>query len=113
VQGTTADVRNPLEQGSSSGTGKSDMPLGSEKYATGKMPGTTASRYTTSPAHLDGANYLAVDGHVKWLRSTMVSPGVDAPTSTSTQVDGNTAAGTASMDMGAGRGDAALTFSKN
>lgn len=52
-------------------------------FATGKMGGKTnitvgtpATSYTSIPPyHTDGANYLACDGHVKWLRPAAVSAG--------------------------------------
>ncbi len=52
-------------------------------FATGDMGGkaiitvgTPAAKYTSVPPyHTDGANYLAADGHVKWLRPSAVSPG--------------------------------------
>jgi len=39
--------------------------------------------------HTDGANWLAVDGHVKWLRATSVSAGAAAyPSGNPNQVAG-------------------------
>jgi len=47
------------------------------KYATGAMGGRASySGYVTiTPYHTDGSNYLAADGHVKWLRPSAVSSG--------------------------------------
>jgi prepilin-type N-terminal cleavage/methylation domain-containing protein/prepilin-type processing-associated H-X9-DG protein len=122
VSGCSADVTNPLEQGSCSATGKSTVSPGG-KLAFGRGWTTNGTgNYTTNPYHFDGANYLAADGHVKFFKPFAISPGVEAPTPTSPQDDDNTAAGTQNMDLndptpagslGTGnRGQAALTFSK-
>lgn len=58
--------------------------------------------------HLEGANYLAMDGHVKWLRGTSVSAGWPANSAT--------AAGGSSTAEGTeytGAGSHGLTFSQN
>ncbi|RYF46240.1 MAG: DUF1559 domain-containing protein [Cytophagaceae bacterium] len=39
--------------------------------------------------HLDGANFLAVDGHVKWVHTDRVSAGHNAPSAESAQVTGD------------------------
>lgn len=39
--------------------------------------------------HLDGANFLAADGHVKWMRTEKVSGGHNAQSSSSPQVPGD------------------------
>ena len=45
--------------------------------------------------HTDGANYLLADGHVKWLKPSLVCPYGSAPTSASApNFAGNTGAGT-------------------
>ena len=58
-------------------------------YATGPMGGiaiSSASDYTgTTGIHSDGSNFLAADGHVKWLRGSAVSPGHAAAAATSAQ----------------------------
>ena len=91
-------------------------------YATGNIGGKnlvgTAAFPGVQPTngrHLEGSNFLAVDGHVKWLTNAQVSPGFAAPTSTTAQ--GATinsqancgAAGTGSMMNGAT--ETQLTFS--
>ena len=50
-------------------------------YATGVM-GTpfTSTAYYIAPRHTGGANWLAADGHVKWLRGEKVSNGGNPPT---------------------------------
>ncbi len=62
------------------------------KYATGPMGGITPSAanqtayYTgLTGRHTDGSNFLAADGHVKWLHGSAVSPGFAALSSTSAQ----------------------------
>ncbi len=82
------------------------------KYATGFMGGfTPASNLTyftsTTGVHTDGSNFLAEDGHVKWLRGAGVSPGRTAALATNAQVNNATAAGTGNL------GTVALTFSPN
>ena len=85
------------------------------KYATGPMGGITPSAanltafYTgTTGIHSDGSNFLAADGHVKWLRGVAVSPGLAASAATVAQgADTSTknAAGTGNLN------GATLTFS--
>ncbi len=51
------------------------------KYATGWLQGVVGPDrnlyYDPTGRHSDGSNYLFCDGHVKWLRSDSVSPGID------------------------------------
>ena len=49
-------------------------------YATGIISQATALKLIKSNTgvHTDAANYLAADGHVKWVRGTQVSGGFDA-----------------------------------
>ncbi|BDI31944.1 hypothetical protein CCAX7_39950 [Capsulimonas corticalis] len=72
----------------------------------GGLPGVTTGNFATQTGwHTDGANYLAGDGHVKWLRGSKVSPGINAATSNDVQaLSTNTAAGTANSNY-------AMTFS--
>jgi prepilin-type N-terminal cleavage/methylation domain-containing protein/prepilin-type processing-associated H-X9-DG protein len=92
----------------------------STTFATGAMGGYTNLNLGNGKVarHQGGANYLAVDGHVKWLMPTSVSPGYAARTpNTPEEFDLNSAndlgayaAGTQSMQVpGAGR--ATMTFS--
>jgi prepilin-type processing-associated H-X9-DG protein len=70
--------------------------------------GTTNSSGWLSPGrHTDGANYLALDGHVKWLRGAAVSPGLNANTATDTEQTGPYGAA-----AGTGVGTYTMTFSK-
>jgi prepilin-type processing-associated H-X9-DG protein len=36
---------------------------------------------SSGPVHSGGANYLACDGHVKWLQSNVLSGGISNPSS--------------------------------
>ncbi|MEO7717952.1 MAG: DUF1559 domain-containing protein [Capsulimonas sp.] len=85
------------------------------QYATGNPPGQQLNQYKgTNGAHTDGANYLAADGHVKWLKAARISPGKDALAAGDAENDGGEhAAGTSYMNVnGSGQGSAAMTFSK-
>ena len=91
-------------------------PFGANSYATGNMsaPFTTASS-TVKPYHTEGSNWLACDGHVKWLRGTQVSNGENAANSSPAEPGhpkwGSVpACGTDSMSDDAGN-RLALTFS--
>jgi len=54
-------------------------PYGADKYATGNMAVPFADpSYTATPYHTEGSNWLACDGHVKWLRGAQISNGVNA-----------------------------------
>ncbi|BDI31643.1 hypothetical protein CCAX7_36940 [Capsulimonas corticalis] len=82
-------------------------------YATGKIDGYgIATTKNPTGVHTEGANYAALDGHVKWLRPTAVSGGLPAPDSnTPASRSETTAAGTNSMILCDGVSRAALTFS--
>jgi len=95
----------------------------SNQYATGNMatPFGTApaglSPFTTPGRHNDGSNFLACDGHVKWLLGSKVSNGNNAATPTS---PGSTAPNSAGTDIMANSTNPAgatqtyaLTFSTN
>ena len=92
---------------------KSDGTANGMKYATGNMGGVTSTNQTLdftglTGIHTDGSNFLAADGHVKWLRGSAVSPGTPANTATDPQGytnSGYSAAGTGNL------GNFALTFS--
>ncbi len=90
------------------------------KYATGPMGGLTpsaanqAAYYTgLTGRHTDGSNFLAADGHVKWLRGSAVSPGFAALSATSAQgADASGPYGANKNACGTGNmGNFALTFS--
>ncbi|RYG74143.1 DUF1559 domain-containing protein [bacterium] len=61
------------------------------RYATGYFdnvpyPPNIASFANRLGRHLDGANYAFIDGHVKWLKTASVSPGLAAPSPTADPV---------------------------
>ncbi len=102
-------------------TGAYDTSVSKTKYATGPMGGVTptdqANHFTGATGrHTDGSNFLAADGHVKWLRGAAVSPGRAAATQSDAQgangagtnpvsPAGSNAAGTSNL------GNTTLTFS--
>jgi prepilin-type N-terminal cleavage/methylation domain-containing protein/prepilin-type processing-associated H-X9-DG protein len=119
------DVTNPEENSSSTGTGSISGGCGGPGptgnychavYATGDIGGYQLTNWNGSTGvHNDGSNYLACDGHVKWLRPEAVSGGETAASSTAVEIHntgGNAgkAAGTESMTQQNGA-KVALTFS--
>lgn len=70
--------------------------------------GTTHSAEWTRPArHSDASNFLALDGHAKWLQGVKVSPGLDNPS----QV-GAESGGTFGSAAGTGNSSYVMTFSR-
>ena len=62
--------------------------------------------------HNDGADYLAEDGHVKFLRPSAVSGGPTAASDGDFQdQNGNEASGTNRLSLSAGGSPVSLTFS--
>lgn len=73
-------------------------------YATGQMsnPFTSAAFYLL-PRHTGGSNYLAADGHVKWLHGEQVSNGTSSSTNYASQPGvTNGACGATAMKSSAG-----------
>ena len=93
----------PFNTGNGTGGDMMTGPLGNYPNA-GAQP----------PRHFDGANYLMIDGHVKWFKGAAVSPGSVA-TAESCNQSGNpaTADCPANPGMAAGTGSSqyAVTFS--
>ncbi len=129
-QGAVCDVTNPNEDYSPVGfavgapitQGYSGVNGGTAKYATGIFPGRNFNTISGGTVHTNGANYLAADGHVKYLQPGRVSSGADAATD-GTQQDaaaGGNATGTTCLDNNPAdasvgcntSGSATLTFSK-
>jgi len=102
VNGATADVTNQITDILSPAGNGANLPLGSDvgypvgALATGPIVGPTGVLTpTTAARHTEGSNFLAADGHVKWLRGTKVSAGINAGSTTDAPgVTTNAAAGT-------------------
>jgi prepilin-type N-terminal cleavage/methylation domain-containing protein/prepilin-type processing-associated H-X9-DG protein len=116
----SADTISPGVTGDSFFWGGHPSPGGTlDKYATGPIPGQNI--FTLNPGrHSGGSNFLAADGHVKFLLGSKISGGKDATDSSNAQISSwqwqcggsACAAGTDSMDNGSGPNSATLTFSK-
>lgn len=74
-QGTTADLTSqPPETSSAFGYGDEDV----AKLVDGVLGGQGLPLYgEKAPRHNPGTNFLALDGHVKWLTPARVSSGLD------------------------------------
>ena len=112
-----ADVSSPIGNGQGLWGANAGSPDTSKQYATGPMDDGMGADGTNNhyqntlnidfPAvHLEGSNFLAADGHVKWLKGINVSTGWYASLATSA---GSTT--TAEGSGFAGAGSHALTFS--
>ena len=83
---------------------------------TGSLGGITTAG-AQLPRHFDGANYLMIDGHVKWFKGSSVSPGSVAMAESCNQggvpavADCNGGAANAGMAAGTGSSTYAVTFS--
>lgn len=86
---------------------------GRPALGTGLTPSTGPcyTFFTTIGVHTGGANFLACDGHVKWLRGAQVSNGYTAQSSTSPQNNSGYAASTSDMFLSDGVTPASMTFS--
>lgn len=119
------DVTNEFENSTSTGTGSPSGGCGGgpvngnfcrAKYATGDIGGYQINNWSgTTGVHTDGANYLAADGHVKWLRPTAVSGGLSAASETAVEIHNTSnnagfAAGTGSLTQQNGS-KVTMTFS--
>jgi prepilin-type N-terminal cleavage/methylation domain-containing protein/prepilin-type processing-associated H-X9-DG protein len=92
-------------------------PYGANKYATGNLGVAFASpTYTVNPAHNGGSNWLACDGHAKWLKGGAISNGTNAsgPDDPAHPTWGSLpAAGSNNLADDTGTKKYALTFSVN
>ena len=114
---SSSDNQSPTTNGQQNANGLVNAPNsnnGSGLYATGPIGGYTGLNMISSKSgvHSDGSNWLAMDGHVKWLRAISVSGG-DPPTApTANQsLTNHTAAGTGSMKLDDNTTPVVLTFS--
>jgi prepilin-type N-terminal cleavage/methylation domain-containing protein/prepilin-type processing-associated H-X9-DG protein len=131
IQGQhNVDVTDPRENSSAIGSGaigssaygdaRGGCGIGIDSYycegrfATGKIDGYEIANWQGNlGVHTDGANYAALDGHVKWLKPTAVSGGSPAPdTNSPASRPNNTAAGASNLVMCDGVSKATLTFSQ-
>jgi prepilin-type processing-associated H-X9-DG protein len=125
VQGSTAEVTNPNEADSLNGFGyagnagwldNSDTTNynNGANYATGPLGNPVFTDTTnnnppdTTGRHTNAANYAFADGHAKYLRGVLVSPGYPAANPTNGQT-GNVAAGTGGLSVN--NANFAATFS--
>ncbi len=128
VTGTPPDFQSPAATGSYYTTPFSRFVYGNSVaattiagvYATGPIGGYTQLNMISgkSGLHSDGSNYLATDGHVKWLRGIQVSGGDPATIAGNPQTISNgssdgIAAGTGSLKLDDNATSVALTFSPN
>ena len=74
-----------------------NLPNSRGAYATGSSPAKPLTTIASGTVHTSGANYLACDGHVKWLLPSRLSGGNDNANANSAETP-NTAAGTGCMD---------------
>ena len=123
------NLTDPLtESQSTAGNGGNDPSTGLELenyfttgavYATGPTAGFSCSSITSSTqlhctsnltgVHSDGSNWLATDGHVKWLRGSAVSGGTISADTNAAQ-NGTNASGASAL-KGPNGGPVTLTFS--
>ncbi|MEO7715793.1 MAG: DUF1559 domain-containing protein [Capsulimonas sp.] len=89
------------------------------KYATGMFPNRNYVSTPTPVHNSDGANFIAADGHVKYLKPGRISSGHSPSSPDIAQDDSNAAncpstpcaSGTGVLNNGGGSGSATLTFS--
>ncbi|MCW3060331.1 MAG: hypothetical protein JWQ02_2152 [Capsulimonas sp.] len=121
----TQEIRTGNGTGSIAGAGASYASPATcfnlAQYATGDIGGYLLNRTNPQPPivtkgrHTDGSNFLAADGHVKWLRPERVSGGLSATDASAAEIHDATpnagkAAGTSSMTQQSGAG-VSMTFS--
>jgi prepilin-type N-terminal cleavage/methylation domain-containing protein/prepilin-type processing-associated H-X9-DG protein len=99
----TAEINSPVVDGLSynenanKAVNKGAVKIGTN-YALGTLAGNPDPNGNSDARHTDNANYLMSDGHVKWLRGSSVSPGLNATDPNNDQsvpAVNSTAAGTA------------------
>jgi prepilin-type N-terminal cleavage/methylation domain-containing protein/prepilin-type processing-associated H-X9-DG protein len=107
------------------GDGNAKFAGGAWHYATGYLggqnptatPGGNISDFDNKPTgrHTDGSNFLATDGHVKWLRATSVAPGPTALNTTDPEGQNMVVGGNSGSKFptaaGAGNSSFTMTFS--
>jgi len=104
VNSPATDGEDFINDGVFPGSGKARLDTG---YIGGKV-GAAAQFNKPTGRHSDGSNYLAADGHVKWLRGSAISGGYSATSPTAGQdFPAGDAAGTGALNP------FTLTFSTN
>jgi prepilin-type N-terminal cleavage/methylation domain-containing protein/prepilin-type processing-associated H-X9-DG protein len=114
IQGYTGEItvvsNNTVTDNSPSGTGDTQFwgcgaghpsgCFGGVNYAIGNPPGQNLGLIPSKTVHTNGSNFVACDGHVKWLAPGAISGGKDNPSPNGVQndVSAEYAAGTACMD---------------
>jgi len=125
LQGFAAQITNANEQDSPVGyaqagatppTGTQAGPTNNRRYATGNIgghiPASALIPGNNGCVHTDGSDYLAQDGHVKFLRPGAISGGPTAASPNDYQdQNGNESAGTSSLQLSAAGQPVTLTFS--
>jgi prepilin-type processing-associated H-X9-DG protein len=118
-RGTVTDVTNPNETRSATGPGMSNFwrTSGGGVYATGVTGGRAIGNpalFTANPRHFEGANYLLVDGHVKYFMPSKVSSGWNSAAATNAQTPGAANLGVCgAYAEGSAGDDFSITFSGN
>ena len=75
------------------------LPNNNGAYATGDPPGKTLTLIPAGTIHTSGSNFLACDGHVKYLTPSRISGGIDAATPAGAlNTNSESGAGTSCMD---------------
>ena len=77
------------------------------ELVTGYLGTTNSAKWNRPARHSDAANFLALDGHVKWLRGVSVSPGLDNP-----DPNGAESGGTFGNAAGTSNSISTMTFSR-
>ena len=91
------EIISPASNGKSGGIAKP----ASGQLSVGVLGGTANSGLGSEPRHFDGANYLAADGHVKWLKPSAVSAGRTSFIASGAQATNNPASAEAATYGGA------------
>ncbi len=83
VDPSAFEQNSPVGAGAAGWNGQANFATGTlgagdNSYMDGMSLGTGTNQYAANTGrHSDGSNFLLCDGHVKWLRGTSVSPGLN------------------------------------
>lgn len=115
--GNVSEADSPASNGSLRSTGTIHFPFGKDNasgsrfYATGKIGGRNLKVLKGGGVHSSGSNYIAADGHAKWLRPEAVSGGGVAGRRNCAQDAGGACTDTDTANGNAGNDNAAGTES--